>query len=184
MRRLILVSVLALCFPVASAQTPQRQADKYAKRELRLEREALEQRQKIDAMLPPWAKRKLDTASKAFLKRLLSKRNSADLANIIREELGKEFKEITPQQSNILTLYVLTSVVKILPPHSAKKVDAEAEKEKLNDKKDSISEMNEMDMLMLQQLMEKKSQLETMISNIMKAGFEGGQAAIQSLKAS
>ncbi|MCC6808360.1 MAG: hypothetical protein IT381_13130 [Deltaproteobacteria bacterium] len=64
------------------------------------------------------------------------------------------------------------------------KEEAEGERNKLKDKKDSISEMGEMDMLLLQQMMEKKNQLETMISNVMKAGYEGGQAAIQALKAS
>jgi hypothetical protein len=54
----------------------------------------------------------------------------------------------------------------------------------VNSEKDSIDEMSQMDLLRLQQMMEKKSQLETMISNIMKAGFEAGQAAIQALKAS
>jgi hypothetical protein len=62
--------------------------------------------------------------------------------------------------------------------------EATAERDKWKDKKDSISEMGEMDMLMLQQLMDKKTQLEQMISNVMKAGYEGGQSAIQALKAS
>lgn len=62
--------------------------------------------------------------------------------------------------------------------------EASAERDKWKDKKDSISEMGEMDMLMLQQLMDKKTQLEQMISNVMKAGHEGGQAAIQALKTS
>ena len=175
--------------PVSSGQTnspvTQRRADEYARRDLKLERDALAQRQKIDAMLPPWAKRRLDAVSTAFIKRLLSDGQSADLSQVVNEEVGKQFKDITPQQSRILTLHVLSSVVKLLPPHATpKRVDAEAEKRKLKDQRDSISEMGEMDMLMLQQLMEKKSQLESMISNIMKAGFEGGQAAIQSLKAS
>ena len=56
--------------------------------------------------------------------------------------------------------------------------------DKLKDKKDSISEMNQQDMLMLQQLMEKKNKLEQMISNTMKTATEGAQAAIQALKAS
>jgi hypothetical protein len=162
----------------------QRQAEEYARRDLKLERDALAQRQKVDAMLPPWAKQRLELASKAFLKRLLSERQSANLSQVVKEEVGKQFRDISPQQSNILTLHVLTSVVKMLPPHSAKKVDVEAERDGLSDKKDSISEMGETDMLMLQQMMEKKGQLESMISNVMKAGFEGGQAAIQALKAS
>ncbi|HWR33894.1 MAG TPA: hypothetical protein VN451_10220 [Chitinophagaceae bacterium] len=55
---------------------------------------------------------------------------------------------------------------------------------KLKENKESIGELNQQDMLMLQQLMEKKNQLESMISNVMKAGFEGGQAAIRALKGS
>jgi hypothetical protein len=62
--------------------------------------------------------------------------------------------------------------------------EIEEQKKKWKDKKDSLSEMDEMDMLMLQRMMDKKNQLESMISNTMKAGYEGGQAAIQALKAS
>ncbi len=60
----------------------------------------------------------------------------------------------------------------------------EVQKKRWKDKKDSLSEMSETDILMLQQLMEKKNQLESMISNTMKAGYKGGQAAVQALKAS
>ena len=162
----------------------QRQADEYARRDLKLERDALAQRQEVDAVLPPWAKRRLDIASKAFLKRLLSDRQTADLSQVVKEEVGKQFRDISPQQSNILTLHVLTSVVKMLPPHSVKRVDSKSEGGRKKEQEDSISELNQQDMLMLQQLMEKKNQLETMISNIMKASSEGSQAAIQSLKAS
>jgi hypothetical protein len=62
--------------------------------------------------------------------------------------------------------------------------EAVNQRDALRDKRDSISEMNEMDMLQLQQMMERKGQLESMISNCMKAGYEGGQAAVQALKAS
>ena len=62
--------------------------------------------------------------------------------------------------------------------------EIETLKKQWTNKKDSINEMGEMDMLMLQQMMDKKNQLESMISNVMKAGYEGGQAAVQALKAS
>jgi hypothetical protein len=171
-------------FSQASPSIPQTQTDEYAGRDLKLERDALSERQKIDALLPPWAKQKLDVASKAFIKRLLSDGQSADLSQIVKEEVGKQFKDITSQQSRILTLHVLTSVVKVLPPHSPKKVDAKVERSRLKEQKDSIEELSQQDMLMLQQLMEKKGQLESMISNVMKASSEGAQAAIQTLKAS
>ena len=174
----------SVIFLQASPTVPQCQTDEYARRDLKLERDALARREKIDAVLPPWARQRLDIAAKAFLKRLLSDRQPADLSQVVKEEVGEQFRDISPQQSNILTLHVLTSVVKLLPPHSAEKVDAKSERDGLGDKKDSISEMGEMDMLMLQQMMEKKAKLESMISNIMKASSEGSQAAIQALKAS
>lgn len=62
--------------------------------------------------------------------------------------------------------------------------DINSTKGKWKDKKDSISEMGQMDMQMMQQMMDKKNQLETLISNAMKASYEGGQVAIQALKAS
>jgi hypothetical protein len=189
MRVLILALVFCafstMTFAQAQSSFPQKRADDYSKRNLMLERDALAQRQKLDGMLPAWAKQRLETVSKAFLKRMLRGDKTADLSQIVKEEVGRHFKEVSPKQSNILTLYVLTDVVKLLPPHLDKKaVDAKAERDKLKDKKDSISKLSEQDMIMLQQMMEKKNQLETMISNVMKAGFEGGQAAIQALKAS
>jgi hypothetical protein len=59
---------------------------------------------------------------------------------------------------------------------------AQKERDRLKDKKDSISEMGQQDMLMLQQLMDKKNELEAMISSVMRAGEEGGQAVVQAAK--
>ncbi len=56
--------------------------------------------------------------------------------------------------------------------------------DKLKDNKDAVSDMSQQDMLTLQQLMEKKNQLETMISNTMKAANDAANAAIKNLKAS
>src|SRR5215203_2487738 len=175
MRGLILAVLLFSFCSITLAQTQstvsQKSTDDYAKRNLSLERDALAEREKIDDMLPSWAKQRLDVVSKAFLKRLLSGNKAADISQIVKEGVGRQFKEVSPKQSNILTLYVLTNVVKMLPPHSSKNPEVEADRDKLKDKKDSLEELSEQDMLMLQQMMEKKNQLETMISNVMKAGF-------------
>ncbi len=55
---------------------------------------------------------------------------------------------------------------------------------KLQEQKDAISELNKQDMLWLQRLMEKKSQLEQMISNAMKAASEAQSNIANNLKAS
>jgi hypothetical protein len=62
--------------------------------------------------------------------------------------------------------------------------EAIAERDKLKDQKDSLSELNQEDMLQLQQLMEKTSQLEQMISNVMKAAAEVQNSITKNLKAS
>lgn len=56
--------------------------------------------------------------------------------------------------------------------------------EKIRSQKDAISELNQKDMQMLQQLMEKKSQLESMISNVMKAASEAQSNIANNLKSS
>jgi len=181
MRILILSIVVTSFCSIAFAQiqpatSDKRRADDYAKRDLAAERSALEQRDKIGEMLPTWAKRKLNVVFKGFITRLSHDRASIDLSRFVKEEMTLQFSGLSPLQSNILTFYVLTGVIKVIPPHAAKS--------SLSPQKDTIGEMSESDMLMLQRMMDKKSQLETMISNIMKAGFEGGQSAIQALKAS
>jgi cell division protein FtsB len=62
--------------------------------------------------------------------------------------------------------------------------DAKTLIEKIQSQKDAISELNQQDMLMLQQLMEKKSQLESMISNVLKASSETQNNIASNLKAS
>ena len=186
MRILMLLVAVTLNCSLTLAQTQTGATDNQrsvesARRNLALERAALTQRDKIEEMLPPLAKQKLETVFEGFLKRLLRDRKPVNAAQIIKEELARQFADLSPKQEHILTFYVVTGIIKKVPlTHS----QLQAERERLKDKKDSISEMGEMDMLMLQRMMEKKNQLESMISNLMKAGFEGGQAAIQALKAS
>lgn len=56
--------------------------------------------------------------------------------------------------------------------------------QKLKTKKETISEMSDEDMMMLNRLMQKKNQLEQMISNIMKSATESVNSAVSALKAS
>ena len=54
----------------------------------------------------------------------------------------------------------------------------------IKQEKDSLDEMSQQDQLILQQMMEKKNQLEQMISNIMKAAAETQNGLSSNLKAS
>ncbi|MGG9962259.1 hypothetical protein [Ferruginibacter sp. SUN106] len=68
--------------------------------------------------------------------------------------------------------------VPIYTAEQAKRLDA------IQKEKDAISEMGEQDQLHLQQLMEKKNQLESMISNTMKAVEDTQNSISNNLKAS
>jgi hypothetical protein len=62
--------------------------------------------------------------------------------------------------------------------------EAKAEKEKLGSIRETIGDMSAQEQLILQGMMEKKSQFETMLSNVMKSTYEAGQAAVSAIKAS
>src|SRR5688572_14804148 len=170
MRVFFMLLASTVLFSISLAQTGPDSPEKkrpllYAKRDLEMERAAIAQRNKIEEILSPQAKLKLDAVLKGFLHRLLRDKQPVTLSNLIKEEMGKEFAELTPKQSHILNFYVLAGVIKLIPPHAVA--------DDMRSERDSLDEMNESDMLRLQQMMDKKSQLESMISNIMKAGFEG-----------
>ncbi len=57
-------------------------------------------------------------------------------------------------------------------------------KKELTDKRDSLSEMGKEDQLQLQKMMERKNQLESLISNTMKKISDSQSSIIQNLKAS
>ena len=80
-------------------------------------------------------------------------------------------QKLVQLQSNIKNLETTLKEAKIL-------VD------KIQSQKDGISELNKQDMRILQELMEKKSQLESMISNTMKAASETQNNIAANLKAS
>ncbi len=61
---------------------------------------------------------------------------------------------------------------------------AQKERDRLAKSRGAISGMNMEDMLQLQKMMERKAELERMISNTMKSGSEPGQPAPGALKAS
>lgn len=70
------------------------------------------------------------------------------------------------------------------PTAPTTKAEAEALRAQLKVKADALDALEGRDMFLLQQMMEQKAQLEAVISEVMKAGYDGGTAATQALKAS
>jgi hypothetical protein len=100
----------------------------------------------------------------------------AMVATDARMRFASAAAPLTPAQADLLAAMALYQ--------TAKDLESEFVMRGLHDKKDTINELNEQDILVLRQMMEKKQQLEAMISSVMKASYEGGQAAISALKAS
>ena len=75
-------------------------------------------------------------------------------------------------------------IAAIVPTQEMSQADIDRVRAQLADKRDSLSDMSQQDALVLQQLMDQKSQLETMISNVMKAGSDAQAAVVSNLKAS
>ena len=97
--------------------------------------------------------------------------NAQKQTSVKKTDTGQLNQKLTQLQSDIKRLDLTLK-------------DAKTLIEKIQSQKDAISELNQQDMLMLQQLMEKKSQLESMISNVLKASSETQNNIASNLKAS
>ncbi len=99
----------------------------------------------------------------------------------IRNDIEQRFagQDLSRSSKEALEFLVLTEAA-----NQMTQKDLSNPKETLNGKLDSLSEMGEMDMLFLQRMMDRKGELERMISNVMKSDGENMLAAISALKAS
>ena len=134
-------------------------------RDLVLERAALSERDKIDGLLSPSAKLKVNSVSETFLSTLLRDNNDVDPSLFVREAMGREFGYLSSQQSDLLTFYALAGVIQLF-----------------DEKQAMESGLSEKDMLMLQQYMDKRSRFQQTLSNLLKKYSETAQAITQNLK--
>ena len=123
--------------PVAQAPLP---GDRTIRRDLVLERAALSERDKIGGMLSPSAKLKLNSVSETFLNTLLRDNNDVDPSQLVREAMGRQFGQLSSQQSDLLTFYTLAGVIQLFDERQARNSGSRKE-----------------DMLRLQQYMDKRS---------------------------
>lgn len=89
-----------------------------------------------------------------------------------RQRFASAVPPLTPAQADLLAAMALYQTAKDLESEARLKQPA------------GKGDLTPQELQALQQLLDRKSQLEMMISNIIRSSFEGGQAAISSLKAS
>ncbi|MCM3875307.1 MAG: hypothetical protein NEA02_02695 [Thermoanaerobaculia bacterium] len=98
-----------------------------------------------------------------------------DLATVAadaRQRFASAVPPLTPAQANLLAAMALYQ--------TAKDLESEARLRQPSGKGD----LTPQDLLLMQQLLDRKSQLETMISNVLRSSYDGGQSAVSTLKAS
>jgi hypothetical protein len=88
-----------------------------------------------------------------------------------RQRFASAVPPLTPAQADVLAAMALYQI--------AKDLESEARLKRHTGKGD----LTPQELQALQQLLDRKSQLEMMISNVMRGSFEGGQAVVYGLKA-
>jgi hypothetical protein len=134
-------------------------------RDLELEQAVLSQRDRIEAMLTPSAKLKVNSLSETLLDTLLRGNNDVDPSQVVREAIGRQFRQLSSEQSDLLTFYTLAGVIRLFDEREA-----------------TNSGLSREDMLMLQRRMEPYSKLDQMASNLLKKYADTLHAILQNLK--
>ena len=140
-------------------------------RDLALEQTASARTRRLAALLQPEAKAKLDLATRALLAHLTADSENADLYAFAQQEVRSKFPQLSGEQSNLLSFYVLAEVARIL-----------SNPDELKGKLDGMNEMSEMTSLRLQMTMDRRSKFISTLSNIMKKISTTQDTLVQNLK--
>jgi hypothetical protein len=176
MKRLaILVMVLLAGIPVLSQKSrskasPPRAVHK-VQRDTALEQSAFVRTHKLGSLLQPTARAKLDQVTQGLLAYLASRSENIDPYAFVRQEIRAKFAQLSIEQSNLLSFYVLAEAGRIL-----------MDQDKLKGKLDGMNEMSEMTSLRLQMLMDRRSKFISTLSNIMRKISTTQDTLVQNIK--
>ncbi|HJO94834.1 MAG TPA: hypothetical protein QF753_15655 [Victivallales bacterium] len=126
---------------------------------------------KIQALLQPKAKAKLNPIIRKLHDHLISGSKNTDFYAITRQKIHSKFPKISNSQSNLLCFYVLAKVELMLTHHG-----------NTNKKLNNMNEMSEINSLKLQMTMERRSKLISTLSNIMKKISNTQDALVKNIK--
>ena len=174
---LLLAIVLLTGLPVLaqrnSATISSPHAVRDVHRDLALEQAASARTRRLAALLQPEAKAKLDLATRALIAHLASgpEDEDADPYAFAQQEVRSKFPQLSGEQSNLLSFYVLAEVARIL-----------SDPDELKGKLDGMNEMSEMTSLRLQMTMDRRSKFISTLSNIMKKISTTQDTLVQNLK--
>lgn len=134
---LLLGIVLLTGLPALAQRNPATVSSPRAVREVHqdfaLEQAASTRTHRLAALLQPEAKAKLDLATRALLAQLASGPEDADPYSFAQQEVRSKFPQLSGEQSNLLSFYVLAEVARIL-----------SDPDELNGKLDGMNEMSDL----------------------------------------
>ena len=173
---LVLLAIILLTgLPVLAQRNSATVSSPHAVRDVRrdftLEQAASARNHRLAALLQPEAKAKLDLATRALLAHLASGPENADPYAFAQQEVHSKFYQLSSEQSNLLSFYVLGEVARIL-----------SNPEELKEKLDGMNEMSEMTSLRLQMMMDRRSKFISTLNNIMKKISTTQDTLVQNLK--
>jgi len=136
-----------------------------------LERKVFDRTGRISARLQPKTRKALDQTAQKLLERLVSTPQKRDLYADAQQEIHKNFPRISRDQADLLTLYLLGEVAKVL-----------ADPDKLRERLDGMNELSEMTSLRLQMTMDRRSKFIATLSQIMKKIATTQDTLVQNIK--
>ena len=142
-----------------------------AHRDFTLEQTAFARTHRLKSLLQPGARAKLDLVTRGLLAHLASGSENADLYSLAQQEVRSKFAQISDEQSDLLSFFVMAEVARILTVP-----------DELKAKLDGMNEMSEMTSLRLQMMMDRRSEFIQMLSTIMKKTSSTQDTVIQNLK--
>jgi hypothetical protein len=148
-----------------------RNAVREVRRDFTLEHAALARANRLTAFLQPEARAKLHLATRVLLAHLASGSENVDSYALAEQEVRSKFAQLSSEQSDMLSFYVLAEVVRILQVP-----------DKLKGKLDGMNEMSEMTSLRLQMTMDRRSKFISTLSNIMKKISTTQDTLVQNIK--
>ncbi len=122
------------------------------------------QHRRIQSLLAPETKGKIGAVVPEFRQQTRKLKPGADLRALATTEIRKQFPNLTPRQTDVLAFALLNETYASLQA-SAPTSDISTEQQ-----------------MQLQQLMEKRSQFEAVISNMLKSMSDTSDAIIQNIK--
>lgn len=144
----------------------------HIERNVKLENAVSERSRKVTPSLSSETKRKLDAASRAYARSLARAADADDPQLLAEREVRQRFANLTPEQTNLLSFYVMAQTAQQLA----------AEKDALKEKLDDMSDMSEMDSMRLQMAMDRRSKFITALSNLLKKISSTQDSVVQNLK--